>query len=112
MDKPKTIGQINGIWGVLFRINLALLPFLLLWAAWITSETFSNHAFRKAGDRFTTNDASQMEMRILGQMNELPPDDWRARIIGMETKWYAIDRRLDTIERTQERILTILERDE
>jgi hypothetical protein len=104
----QTIGQINGIWGILFRINQIVIPLIVAWAVWITGETFANRSFRDRGDRFTTMDGAALEARLMTVINALPPEDWRDRIKAAEERWIEIEQRLDGIERRQERILTLL----
>jgi len=106
----KTIGETNGVWAILLKVALLIVPLLIPWGVWVTRETLHNHTFRSSGERFTQLNGAQMEARLVDKISKLPPDDWRDRILTVEASWLAIDGRLDVIERKQERIITLLER--
>lgn len=82
---PQPIGNLNGPWSILLRIFLGTYPVVLAWAVWVTNNQFQDIAFRNNGDRFTREDAVQMELRIMGKFSELPPQDWRDRIKSLES---------------------------
>jgi hypothetical protein len=100
--RNKTIGSINGVWGLLFKLALVIVPMLIPWGVWLTSETFANRAFRESMPRFTRSDGAVLKEELMGEIHQLPPRDWRDRILQLES-------RLHTIEIQQERILVILE---
>lgn len=35
-----TVGEVNGLWARLFKVSLALIPFVLMWAAWVSTIVF------------------------------------------------------------------------
>ena len=94
MTAHKTIGQLNGSWGLMFKIALATQPLLLLWGAWITVETVRNQYFRTAEERVTPKDLTDMERRLDRRLDDQPPADWKARILRIEDKIDAILQKL------------------
>ena len=100
--KAEKIGDLNGWWGMWFKLALATYPFLMMWATWVTYETMSNQYFRLSGELFTRSAASQLRSEIKDDMrgevrmvneslarldtriDSLPPDEWRARIVQVE----------------------------
>ena len=70
--KGRTIGSINGGWGILFRWMLATYPIILAWGAWVTVEQIRDGEFRKAGDRWTSDQGMESRRRIehLEEMQE------------------------------------------
>ncbi len=101
MAEGKKIGEINGIWGILFRINQVVIPLIVAWAVWVTTETFANKYVR---DQHVTH------LELATALDELPPQHTRDKIRNIEHRIEMIDSRIATIERHQTRILTILER--
>lgn len=99
-DKPgKTIGDLNGWWALLLKVHLAVVstifPLILLWCIWLTQEAMSGSAYRNSGERFTQEDGRRLEDRAREAREAL------AR---------SFDARLDTLDNSTTRILTILER--
>lgn len=90
--------KLDGVWAVAFKIHMTvvslLIPPVIAWSAWITSEQFQDREFRVSGERFTQSDGRALEDKIT---NELAP------------KIEKVDVRVQGIERNSERIFTKLE---
>ena len=92
----KPIGQINGIWGIGFKLLLASYPIvvggLITWLSWITVGQIKDDQFRALGDRFSREDYRQHladehaeHNAIDARIDLLPPPDWRASRLKLET---------------------------
>lgn len=57
------LGLVHGIWLVLFKVSLLLLPFGIGWGVWVTGEVYKAQAWMSLGPRFTPAHASEMEIR-------------------------------------------------
>jgi len=73
----------NGRWGLLMRFMLATYPFVIMWAVWVTSETFINRAFRNVGDRWTKAEAISQAREFDAKIAALPPPDTRTQLKDM-----------------------------
>ena len=89
----------NGPWALLLKLFLSFQPFVLGWFIWMTVEQVKDAAFREAGPRVTPTDLSLLKSEL---MTQLPPRDWRERIVAMEAE-------LKRVSVRQERILALLE---
>lgn len=66
-EEPKQVkqrvGDLNGPFMLLFKLNLVLIPCLvgamLAWGGWVTGETIRNKEFRERGDRYTDAEAAR-----------------------------------------------------
>lgn len=105
--EQKKIGELNGIWAILLRIHLAVVtgisPLILAWCTWLTSEAFKNQSFRESGERFTEEEARQLEDRTR-EARTLLQDTFNA-------KFDIIATRLNDLDKDTTRILTILEKE-
>lgn len=67
MTAKKPVGELPGLYALLFKINMILIPIvagaLLTWGAWVTKSVASFNAFIEFGARFTTEDARELEHR-------------------------------------------------
>lgn len=105
----KQIGALNGPWSIMLRFMLATYPLVMMWAVWVTSQTFANQAFRLAGDRFTREDAVRMEVRINDKFASLPPQDWRDLIKSMASQLQQMNRILNENQIKLTRLETLWE---
>ena len=68
-QKKNPIGEINGFHAALFKLNMILIPVmvaaLLSWGAWVTVSLVDLKSFAKYGERFSAEDARNMERGIL-----------------------------------------------
>ena len=104
-DEPtnrKTIGGLNGPWALLLKVMLAsyvpVMTGIMAWSIWITSETYANRSFRMTGPRVTSAELHELERRMNAQFSSLPPADWQARIIAIESWQHDILRAVVRIE--------------
>jgi hypothetical protein len=97
-SNPRTIGNMNGPWAILLRLALATYPCIIAWSVWVTVQEFEDIAFRKQGDRFTATDAARMSLEIEKRFSTLPPDDWKNRIVAIESNQQMILVKLGVIE--------------
>lgn len=116
------MSELTGWWMVLLKFLLAVFPVFactfLPWCAWVTKETFANHSFREAGDRFTATDAERLRVQLLdrlqikadradvesirSQMRTLPPQDWRDKINAMESTLKTVELSMKSLEVTMQ----------
>lgn len=65
--KKKPVGELNGPYALLFRINMILIPIattaVLGWGAWVTQSIMEFEAFITYGERFSQEDADALENR-------------------------------------------------
>jgi low affinity Fe/Cu permease len=94
----KKIGELNGPWAVLLRLALGSYPLVVSWCIWITVQEFEDKAFRERGNTFTATDAAILENRLNEKIAESPSQDWKNRIVGIETTQRDI---LDKLSRIQ-----------
>ena len=47
----------NPIWEILWKINMAIVPFIVMWLVWVTVNVFDYQAWKQQGPRFTQKDA-------------------------------------------------------
>lgn len=97
----KTIGSMNGLWGLLFKALLSCFPFFMAWAVWITAETFQNRFFREQGVRVTPSELLDFERRIDSRFDALPPQQWQKKINSLEDKQTAM---LESIMRIEAKL--------
>ena len=95
---PRTIGDMNGSWAILLRLALASYPLILAWTVWVTAQEFKDIGFREQSDRFTSTDAGILRLEIEKRFASLSPDDWKNRIIVIETNQREIISKLVAIE--------------
>lgn len=88
------IGNLNGKWGVLFKILLGTYPFVIMWGGWVTKSVFETRAdldsFASAGDRFSLQDAYSLERRIDQKIDTLPPEEWKIKVNAIERENYTL----------------------
>lgn len=104
----KKIGELNGIWAMLLKFQLAVftavLPLVLIWCGWLTSQAFQAQAFRESGERFTEAEARLLEDRAREARSALSA--------VYSAKVEATNIRLVAIERDITKILTLLQKNE
>ena len=98
------IGHIGGTWAIMFKAYLALglviLPFLMTWCVWITTQIFALQSelkvFMSAGPRYTSEQAQidqyRVKQEIFGEIAKNYPPQWLRDEVG------SISRRLTVIE--------------
>ncbi len=66
------------MWEILFKVNLIIVPLVIAWAVWATSNIYELKGFAARGDRFTQADGYQLktEMREWVTIN-FPPSGLR-----------------------------------
>lgn len=74
MSENKPLGELNGKYAFLFKVNMVLLPImfsaLLTWGVWVTSSIFSLKGFVEHGPRFTLKDAMAMKESIIEHVED------------------------------------------
>jgi hypothetical protein len=94
----KPIGQLNGMWALLLKVNLTVVPMVLTgvltWAIWITNDTFVGREWRANGNHFTQQDGRQLEERAASQRKVL-----ESRLHDLDVKSAEIITTLRRIER-------------
>lgn len=82
-----TIGNLNGRWAVLFKLMTMTYPValgsLLGWGTWVTAKIFTLQD--AAAHAMTDRDAAAMQAKLTEQIVAMPPPDWKARVIALET---------------------------
>lgn len=72
MGKP--LGELNGKYALLFKINMILLPIifasLLTWGIWVTSSIYSLRGFVEYGPRFGHKDAAVLADKLMDHVDE------------------------------------------
>jgi len=62
------VGNLNGNWERLFKVALVTMPIvlssLLALNIWLVGEAFASRAFRQSGERFSKQDARELEIRV------------------------------------------------
>lgn len=73
------IGELNGRWGILFKITQVLIPIaavtLLPWCVWVTSTLYARELritklelFASVGPRFTGDNAEALRVKIMSDV--------------------------------------------
>lgn len=86
MSGPR-IGELNGKWAMLLKATLVFVPVLttvvtaafLPWAVWVTSNIYTSQAVVLELNKITSR-VESMDREI----RNLPPQEWRTRIIELE----------------------------
>jgi len=69
----KPLGELNGKYALLFKINMIVLPIfmsaLLTWGVWVTASIYDLKGFAKSGARFTLSDAIALEKDLRDYMD-------------------------------------------
>ena len=69
MATSKRLGELNGKYALLFKINMALIPIifmaLLTWGIWVTANIYDFRGFMDYGDRYSMEDAHVEHNEIL-----------------------------------------------
>lgn len=65
----KTIGNMNGPWAIMLKLALALMPFWIGWAVFMTHNQIKDNQFRGTGARFTADDAREQTELLMGTLN-------------------------------------------
>jgi hypothetical protein len=129
ITSDKKVGELNGKWATLFKVVLIVcilvIPTLLGWATWVTTEVFSyrSHADATTGfdERITklenaTSAIARIEKQIdtiTTKIDALPPPEWKRRIEILESQYTTISNQLDAVDKTNTsehgQILVLLE---
>ena len=75
----KRIGELNGPWGVLFKVVLVIVPLMvppiIAWASWATNRIFEEERaitkiqeWQAQAPRFTPTDAENMKLRLQNEI--------------------------------------------
>ena len=74
---PRTssaVGELNGKYALLFKINMALIPIIflkiMLWGTWVTVSLFDLQGFKNHGERWTKAQAMAEDAKIREYINE------------------------------------------
>ena len=96
---PEDAKNSGAVWEYLFKINQLLLPLVIVWAAWATSSIYELKGFANTGPRFTTTDATSLELQIKEwvRMN-YPPDELYAEIKEIKVQSEATHREIEEIK--------------
>lgn len=73
----KKIGELNGPWAFLFKLSNILLPMVVAWCVWATSQIYAleirlarSEQWMAQGPRFTSVDADRLRLQILTEVSE------------------------------------------
>lgn len=69
MGKP--IGDLQGVWCLIFKFGVATYPAVLGWACWVTVQLFHLIGFQQHGSRFTFEDGVQLYKEFDGRLDAL-----------------------------------------
>ena len=69
----KTVGELNGVNAALFKINMFLIPLIagafITWGVWVTANVWDFRGFMKYGKRFSIEDGTKLEKRIIDRVH-------------------------------------------
>lgn len=93
--------KIEGAWAVALKVHISivtlLIPPVIAWSAWITSEQFRDSSFRQSSEQFSQTDGRKLEDKM---MQSLGPkiDQVDSRVQGLERSSERIFSKLESIE--------------
>jgi len=67
----QTIGELNGLWALMFKAVCAVTPLIVALQVWLVTNTFTFRAFMTQGDRFTARDGTALELQFTKDLNAL-----------------------------------------
>jgi hypothetical protein len=92
-QSKKTVGEVNGMWALLFKMVLVFTPIFFAaaipWAVFVTQGQILDNQFREAGARYTPEDAQKDALILRGQLTK-----------DIDQHYHEIDNRLAAIEST------------
>jgi hypothetical protein len=60
----KKIGELNGIWALMLRLTLVLVPFWIGWSVWVTKSVFT-HERLFSEERNVTNERIEVKTDLI-----------------------------------------------
>lgn len=129
LTSDKKVGELNGKWATLFKavliVCILVIPTLLGWATWVTTEVFSYRSHEDVTADFneriqalerTSSSIAKIEKQIdniILKMDALPPPEWKRRIELLESQYATISSQLNDVDKTNTsehgQILVLLE---
>ena len=83
---PEEAKNAGAVWEYLFKINQLLLPMVIIWAAWATSNIYELKGFADTGPRFTATDADNQLLTMKEWVREHYVQDGPAREMAKDIK--------------------------
>lgn len=105
-SSKRTVGEMNGKWAWLLKVQLATVPPVLVavmsLVTWVVVQQFYDINFRMSSERFSQADGRELDERTRNREDKI--------VHLLTSKLENLDGRISSVERTTDRILVLLEK--